>query len=364
MRIGVIRGDIPGPIFVADLEPTSQVNVPTEPAGQTRYISRPTAATVGPFIATLPATLVSQSDISFPLTINGGNQTLRIRGAATDPYTVVNVAGSTYADMSELVAAVNAALLTTPFKAQAFSAVRLTLLTEATGTGTFIAVDSVVNGSTLNAPLGLLVGGDTWLLTSAAGCIASTLPVGGPLDVSALNVRATLGRGLTDTQVGQLADLIAPRFVESNTVLDSFLAGDVYQLLSNSFNPDSTRIPPIANGAAITVVADDGVSLFNYVGPSLTNAQLNVPVPGAITLTGYSLAGPGSPNSELDETKVAIYLTAGTKTLTQQVILAAGGQVSEGSIVIPASIVPPGITSATQTQVQFKSFVTNKLTLV
>ena len=41
MYVGVIRGDLPGPLFLADLEQTSQTNFPTEPFGQTQYISRP-----------------------------------------------------------------------------------------------------------------------------------------------------------------------------------------------------------------------------------------------------------------------------------------------------------------------------------
>jgi len=51
MRVGVIRGDLPGPIFIADLEPASQTDSPVEPPGQTRYITRPNATNIAAYLA-------------------------------------------------------------------------------------------------------------------------------------------------------------------------------------------------------------------------------------------------------------------------------------------------------------------------
>lgn len=364
MRVGVIRGDLPGPVFVADLEPTSQVNVPTEAPGQTRYISRPTAATVGPFVTSLSASLASTGNITFPVTINAGNQTLKVRQAVTDAYTVVLVPTGTYANINTLVAAANTALLGSAFKAQAFTATKMALLTVATGEGQRIQYDTTAAGSTFNTPAGLAAGGANFTVPSAGTFIAATLPVGGPLNVSVTTLRATLGGGLTDVQVAAAADLIAPKFVESNTALESFLVGELSGLRSASFNPDPTRWPALANGAAISVVQDDGVTPFVTSTPVLTNAQLNVPSAGAITLTGVSLAGVGLPNAEVEETKVGFYTPWGVKTVTQFVILRAGGRVSATSIIIPASVVPAGVTSGVAAQVQYKSFVSNKFTLV
>lgn len=359
MRIGVIRGDIPGPIFVADLEPTSQVNVPTEPAGQTRYISYPTATTVGPFIQTLPASLASTGNISFPVTIDFTNNYLKLTGLeATIP-------SGTYANILALVAAVNQVLAGLGYVAEVFSATKLVLKTTATGEGTTFSYDSTVGGSTFNTPAALDAAGATHTVPSAGAFILGTLPVGGPLDVRATTIRTILGAGLTNAQVAAAADLIAPKFVESNTVLDSFLSGDIKQLLSASFNPDPTRIPALASGPAITVVQDDGITLFTYDAPTLTNGQVNVPVAGAVTLTGLNLASPGSPNAELEETKVAFYVDGQTKTVTQHAIVAAGGTVTTTSIIVPASVVPAGaLVAGTKSQVQYKTFVSNKFTLV
>lgn len=364
MRIGVIRGDLPGPIFVADLEPTSQVNVPTEPPGQTRYISRPTAVTVAPFIKTVPASVASTGNISFPLTLNFTNNNLDLSGTAAVPAVSATISAGTYANIDALVGAVNQSLATTGFVASALSPTKLAIRTTVTGEGTFLTYGSVASGSTFNTAAALAVGGFTHTVPSAGAFILGTLPVGGPLNVSVANVRSILGGGLSVAQAQAAADLIAPRFIESNTVLESYLVGEVGNLLSASFNPDPTRIPFIASGPAIAVVEDDGVTPFSYLATELTTAQLGTPGAGDVTLTGTTLAGVGTPNAEVEETKVAFYVPGRSKTVTQKAIVAAGGTVSATDIIIPASLVPAGTVAGTLVQVQYKSFVSNKLALV
>ena len=53
MRIGVIRGDMPGPICLMDLESVSQFNPPTEPKGQERRFGRPDPTYVGSVLTSL-----------------------------------------------------------------------------------------------------------------------------------------------------------------------------------------------------------------------------------------------------------------------------------------------------------------------
>jgi hypothetical protein len=363
MRVGVIRGDVPGPIFLADLEPTSQTNFPVEPAGQTRYLSRPTSATVGAMLsASIPASLVSTGAITFPLTINGGNHTLRIR--ETGSYAVLTVANAIYNNITTLVAAVNAAIGVLPIKALAFSSTKLALQTTLSkGAGTILQVDSVGNGSTFNTPAVLGAGGQTKTVPTAAAFITATLPVGGPLDVSAATIRTSLGGGLTDAQVGIAADAIAPQFVETDTALKSFQVGALSGLLSASYNPDPNRLPAITPGAAVTVVADDGSTIFSSSKPVLTNAQVNTPGAGDVTLTGLGLAGAGSPNSEVVATKVKFFLPVPV-TVDQYFIVAAGGTVSKTSIVLPAAVVPAGVAAGIKVQVQYTSLVSNQFTLV
>jgi hypothetical protein len=366
MRVGVIRGDIPGPIFLADLEPTSQTNFPTEPEGQTRYISRPTAVTVGAMMsASIPASRLSGA-IAFPVAINlGVNDALKLRDSGAGAYTTFTIPAAAYASMAALVTAINSVLVASNFVAVGISATTLALQTKTKGEGTYIQIDSVGGGSTANTPLALGAGGGSFTVPAPAAFIAATLPVGGPLNVSAATVKGSLGAGLTVAQVAEAADAIAPQFIETDTAIKCFLVGNLHDLRSASFNPDPNRFPPIVSGPAVTVVQDDGVSLFGLVAtaPTLTNAQFGVPAPGAVTLTGTGLAGAGTPNSEVVATKVKFMLPVPV-TLDQYFIVDAGGTVSATSIVIPAALVPAGVAAGTKVQVQYTSLVSNQFTLV
>ncbi len=151
MRVAVIRGDLPGPLFIADLEPTSQVN-PSLEHGQTRYLSRPSATAIAAY-------LTAQS-----------------------------------------------------------------------------------------------------LVAVAATLILTTVPVGGPVDVSPTTIKAVGSlSGATDDQVTALQDLLAPQFVETSVALASFDEGNLAGFAASSFNPDPNRFNA---GAAIVVVEDDGSTLF------------------------------------------------------------------------------------------------------
>jgi hypothetical protein len=76
MRVGVIRGDLPGPIFINDLEPTSQYNASTEAGGQTRYLSRPSVSHVQALInkeaplGSAAALILATSPVGGPLNVS------------------------------------------------------------------------------------------------------------------------------------------------------------------------------------------------------------------------------------------------------------------------------------------------------
>lgn len=90
MRIGVIRGDLPGSLFLSDLEPTSQEN-PSQGKGQTRYLARPSLTALNAYFA------------SQGLTVNAANLVL-----ATVPVGgPVNVASATIKAVTGLGSATN-----------------------------------------------------------------------------------------------------------------------------------------------------------------------------------------------------------------------------------------------------------------
>ena len=369
MRVVVIRGDIPGPIFLADLEDVSQYNPPTEPVGQERYLSRPTSTTFGQVMGVYaPATLASGANIVFPLAIAPGNDVLKIRSSALAAYTSVTIPAAVYADVTTLLAAINSVLpagfVAVPLATSPTN--RIALQTVAAGAGTYIQIDSVAGGSTFNTPAGLAVGGASKTVPSAATVILATIPVGGPVDVSPATIRTQVGAGLTAAQVSGLQDGLAPYFIETDVAIKSFQVGYLSDLRNAAFNPDPNRIPAIVSGPAIAVVADDGVTPYMAPVPTLTNAQFNVPVPGAVTLTGVGLAGPGAPNSEVVATRIKLTdaTLADPRYLDQAIITNAGGTVSATSIVIPAALVPAGIKVGSKAQVRFTSLASNQFTLV
>ncbi len=103
MRVGVIRGDLPGPVLLSDLEPVSRYNPPTEPRGQEIYISRPTVAEIEGVLANATVgagAVLNGGNISgtFPLTIDGTNDDLKLRlSAAPTAFTTVLIPQAIYA---------------------------------------------------------------------------------------------------------------------------------------------------------------------------------------------------------------------------------------------------------------------------
>lgn len=151
MRIAVIREDLGGPLFLADLEPTSQ-GIRHQGAGQNRYLQRPSVAAIGEYLS-----------------------------------------------------------------AQGLTA-------------------------------------------SASDLIDATVPVSGPVDVSAAAIQAVSGLDTTsDAQVTAIQDLLAPRIVETSIAKASWSGGNLKGLRSSAFNPH----PSATQGAAIVVITDDGTAPFS-----------------------------------------------------------------------------------------------------
>jgi hypothetical protein len=361
MRIGVIRGDLPGPIRITDLETTSQYNPPTEPRGQERYIGRPTVAEVTAALAS-PTTgagaTIQGSDISgsFPITITGSNDDLKIRTSATASFTTVLVAQAAYANITNFLAAINTALTGTGVTARlgTGSGQRVALESNTKGVNSYIEIDTTGNGSVFDTPAGLTAGART--MPSAAAFITATNPVNGTLDVSSATINAvgattnSNALSLIPTARGTvtaLADAIAPRFIETAVVIDSWLVGQISEYRSASYNPDPRRGLP--SGAAISIVQDDGVTAFTAGLPVLSVADLNTPTSGDLTITGTGLGG-----FDNKETVVRVAGPGINKRLEQRAIEAAGGSVSATSIVIPKTLIPGATLTTTTARVQVR----------
>ena len=343
MRVGIIRGDLPGPLFLADLEPSQQTNYPVDPMGQTRYVGRPDLTHVGAALAPAYAAIRGTGDITFPLVVGVLNDTLLLK---TDPaalaFTTVSLTNAGYADLTALLVEVNAALALAGVEAEAvaYGTVRMTLRSTAQGPGAYLENDTVVNGSIANTDLGL-PDGLAWTVPDAAATIAALLPVGGPLDVSPATVQGLVSPLLSRTEQTAIQDAIAPKFVETDVVVKSFEIGNLAGYLSASYVPDPHRMPAMTAGPAITVVQDDGTTLFTAPLPRISGAVHNTPNAGDITITGVGLA-----HTERDLTVVEVLdpVTGQKYVLNQALIrqtLTGGtqGVVTPTSIVIPKSLI-------------------------
>lgn len=369
MRIGVIRGDLPGPLHFRDLETVSQFNPAIEPRGQEMYLTRPTVAEVERVLSnsvTGAGAVIQGSDItsSFPITINGTNDDLRLRTSATASFTTVLVAQAAYADITTFVAAVNAAVASLGITARqgTGSGQRVALESNTKGVNSYLEVDTSGNGSVFNTPAGFTAGART--MASASAIITASNPVNGTLNVSEATLNAA-GSSTNSNALGlipsargtvaALADVIAPRVIETSVAIDSFLVGMIAKYRNAAYNPDPRRFP---NGAAISVVQDDGSTAFAATIPVLTTADLDTPTSGALTLSGTGLGV-----YDKKDTVVKVVGPAINKKLSQKVIEAAGGSVSATSIVIPASLIPGSATTSTRVQVQVRQRVSSAVAM-
>lgn len=239
MFLVVIRSDLKNPLFISDVESTSQNNPTTEsPKGQSRYVSRPNAAKI-----------------------------------------------QKYLDAQSLVA-------------------------------------------------------------SAATLITATVPgyAGGlsvpVVDISASAIKAVSGlSSATNAQVVALQNMLGYHFVETDSVKKSFLAGCLHGYLASSFCPDSRgtfNTPPATAGQAIKVVQDVNASststtAFTVLTPAITSLSLS----GTLTING---SGGGLSGYGL-YTPTVIIVGLGGRRITSAQILAAGGTISDTSIVVPASLI-------------------------
>lgn len=367
MRIGVIRADLPQPVLLTDLETTSQQST-TRPKGQCRYLSRPTTTELETVLAnatTGAGAVIEGSDISgsFPLTINGTNDDLKVKTSSGAAFTTVLIANAAYASITTLLAAINTALTGTGITARqgTGSGQRVALESNTKGVNSYVAVDSVAGGSVANTPLGFGAGAVTRDMPAASAFITALNPALGTLNVSTSAINA-VGAGnnanaLTRIPTSRgthtaLAEAIAPKFTETAVVIESFLYGNIAALKNASFNPDPKRQPPSsapANGAAIAVVADDGSTAFTFTAPTVSSATLNSPTAGAVTIAGTGLG-----NTDWDDDTAVKFTGAISKKLTQRQIEAAGGSVSYTAIVVPASLIPGATTTTTSVQVRVR----------
>lgn len=376
MRAGVIRGDMPGPILLADLEPVTDRNVPTEAPGQVRYLSRPTVAEVEAALAdetTGAGAVIEGSTLAFNVTVTAATtDDLKLKTSAAAAFTTYTIAAAVYTNLTDLIAAINAALAGSGVTCREnIAGDGIALESDEKGVNSYLELDTEANGSNADTNLGL-PDGDVRDMPSAAAFITDTLPVGGPLDVSTATIEAVgagdnanalslipAARGTT----AALAEAIAPQFTETPVLEDSMRSGMLYGFLNANYNPGPDQ--GLVDGPAIEVVQDDGSTAYTVGLPTIASATLDSPGAGDVTIAGTDLAGPGDPTAERKEVVVKF---TGTGTpggpndaliLSQELIEANGGTVTSTSIVVPAVLNTLGFaTTTTSVVVKVRSYAT------
>lgn len=201
--------------------------------------------------------------------------------------------------------------------------------------------------------------GATGITVSA---LRAAVYTGGSIDVSFATIDGLAWGGAPDTTAltAAIADIVAPQFAETDVAIESFLYGMISKAAGASFNPGIGAL-----GAAVVVLEDDGTTDFSTANtaPILTTADLGTPSAGAMTLTGTGL-GKESGGSTSPLRSTSVKLTGAVNiTVHQEQIEAAGGSVSDTSIVIPASLIPGAAITTTSARVQFRQKVSAAVVL-
>lgn len=268
MRVGIVRTDLPGAIYLQDVENTSQRNFSSQPRGQSRNFRYASDALLTGVLNTY-AFLSLRGSNTGATADTDPNDTLRIRASATQPYSVITVTASDTAAKAAIanelnIAFQNAAL---PFVASVVGTNQIQIDTVApnSGPGALLDIDTVANGSTLNTALGLTDGATLTGLTLTA-LRTAVYPTSVTINVATATITAlSTFTNLTTAQqtalVDGIAEAVAPQLTETGPVLRSFAYGTISKLTDTSFQPGGARGGLVA-GLAAAVVADDGSTPF------------------------------------------------------------------------------------------------------
>lgn len=369
MRVGIIRNDLSAPVFVADLERVSTRNTSVDPPGQNTYLSYPTVASVEAALANSVSgagATIAGTALTFNIVLTGANNVLKLKTSAAAAFSTYTIAATTYTTITTLLAAINTALAGSGIRA--FSGAANTVIFESTtfGVNSYLANDTVANGSTANTILNI-TNGSTRTMPPASTYISGVgLP--GALNVSQATLQAIGATTATNALApsyaagrtpSALLDVLAQQFAETDTVIESFLKGSLKALVASTFNPDPRKASSTA-GAAVKILADDGSTTFTSTVPTVSSATNSG---GAVTITGTGLGHESGNAKNSRSTLVQVTNAAGAVLykIHQEKIESVGGSVSPTQIVLPVGLVssPVGL----KVRVLFRNLVSSVVTI-
>lgn len=272
MRVGFIRSDIQK-LYLNDVEDTSQRNFSSEPKGQSRYFHQATAADITIPLNKWGILSLRGTDVNANVNTSIPNNVLKIQQASAPTFTSITVTDGAIVSKVQIAADLNSAFIRNglPFHAVVFAAganrqLQINTMAPNSGPSATLVLDSGAGGSTLNAIVGFNVAGVTMAGLTAAAVLAVVAPPGA-IDVRPATINGLSSFSLLTTaqqalirdgdESNGLADVVAPRLVETGPVLLSFVFGNISKLASAAFQPGGARIG-LPAGAAALALDDDG----------------------------------------------------------------------------------------------------------
>lgn len=270
MRVAAVRTDI-GKVYLSDIENRSQRNFSSEPAGQSRYLSKPTDAALLAVLTTygLLTRLGSDTAGTVDTTVANGTK-LNIRVGTSGAYTQVTVTSSATLTKAQVAADLNSAFVSAslPLVARVTAATKIAIDTTSGSSSAHIDISaSSPSTGALHTVLGLATGATTGLTVAALK--TAVYPTSVTVDVStgtiaALSTFANLSPTAQAALVTAVADLVAPQLVETGPVLLSFAYGVMSKLRSASFQPGGARVG-LPAGVGVAIVANDGSTPYTLL---------------------------------------------------------------------------------------------------
>ncbi|HED06033.1 MAG TPA: hypothetical protein ENI61_05050 [Ignavibacteria bacterium] len=280
MRIGIVRNDIVHGLHLDDFLPSNQYPYASQVAGQSRKITKMSPnklnnsilKAVGDIITTHPIILTLVGSDGALSVDTSTNNVLRIRDSYLSAFTIITVTINTVTAKTLIALDLNTAFIANnlSLRAVVVGTNKIQIQSESPNTGakSYLEIDTIANGSTLNIAVGFI---DGVVLTGApAGLItmkiASNLyPTSTTINVSQTAVivpdLSYLSTSEKVSLTSLVADLVSTRFTETGDALLSFKTGKLSKMRSAAFRPGGSRVG-LPAGTAVAVVEDDGSTQF------------------------------------------------------------------------------------------------------
>lgn len=268
MRVAIVRSDIQK-IYLADVENTSQRNFSSQPPGQSRYLHKPSDTELQAVLNSKAYLTIRGSNTAATVDTTVANGTkLNIKTSAAASFTQVTVSSNAALPKATIVTELNAAFVAAGLglTARISGTNQITIDTTAKGSSAYVEV-SAASPSTgaLHTVLGITAAATSPL--SVSSLKTAVYPTGTTVNVApaTINALSTFSLMQTADQTAlddAIADLVAPKLIETGMALLSFAYGQLAKMRVAGFQPGGSR-SGLPAGICAAIVANDGSTVFS-----------------------------------------------------------------------------------------------------